>query len=42
MATTQNNAIGIHKQKNHKEDWAHVLRLVEEDINLIKKNEIYE
>jgi tetratricopeptide (TPR) repeat protein len=32
----------LFRQKNHKEDWAHVLRLVEEDINLIKKNEIYE
>ena len=28
----------LFRQKNHKEDWAHVLRLVEKDINLIKKN----
>ena len=28
----------LYRQKNHKEDWINVLKLVEEDLNLIKKN----
>jgi tetratricopeptide (TPR) repeat protein len=28
----------LYRQKNHKEDWVNVLKLVEEDLNLIKKN----
>jgi tetratricopeptide (TPR) repeat protein len=28
----------LFRQKNHKENWVNVLKLVEEDINLIKKN----
>jgi ADP-heptose:LPS heptosyltransferase len=28
----------LYRQKNHKEDWVDVLKLVEEDINLIKKS----